>query len=190
VAVSLSEGTSSPEIVERRRIVTMDAKRSGAKQPYHHAASMELSEAEQHIASCAATSQGLASAAIEETVGGLERSGYRVAGCAILLASGRVLPPLEKILASHPLIHTAEGEFFRNVVRTACEGLNIPVTAIRERDLDEQAKIAFGNATNTVQRSILAMGSSIGPPWTKDHKSAAIAACIILARSVLATAKV
>jgi len=44
------------------------------------------------------------------------------------------------------LIHTAEGEFFRHAVRQACERLKIPVTAIRERDLEERAKVMFGKA--------------------------------------------
>ena len=67
-------------------------------------------------------------------------------GAAVLLASGRPLPALEKILAAHPLIHSAEGEFFRHAASKAFESQHIPVTAIRERDLDERAKAAFGNA--------------------------------------------
>jgi hypothetical protein len=63
---------------------------------------------------------------------------YRIVGSAVLLASGRPLPSLAKILGSHPLIHTAEGEFFRHAVRKACEGLKISVTAIRERELEER----------------------------------------------------
>jgi hypothetical protein len=60
--------------------------------------------------------------------------------------------------------------------------LKISVTAIREREVDEQAKTAFGNAASRVQRRISSLGSSIGPPWTKDHKTAALAASMILAR--------
>jgi hypothetical protein len=97
------------------------------------------------------------------------------------LASGRPLPSLSNFFASHALIHTAEGEFFRNAVRKACEHLKISVTAIRERERDERAKTAFGNAASRVQRRIASLGSSIGPPWTKDHKTAALAASMILA---------
>jgi hypothetical protein len=79
------------------------------------------------------------------------------------------------------LIHTAEGEFFRNAVRKACERLKISVTAIRGQELDERAKAAFGNAASRVQRRISSLGSYIGPPWTRDHKTAALAASVILA---------
>ncbi len=102
-------------------------------------------------------------------------------GAAVLLASGRPLPALEKILAAHPLIHTAEGEFFRQTASQAFESLHIPVTAIRERDLDERAKAAFGNAATRMRGNISSLGREIGPPWTKDHKTAALAAALITA---------
>ena len=104
-----------------------------------------------------------------------------MAGACILLSSGRPLPQLAGILASHALIHTAEGEFFRNSFREAFQALNIPVTGIRERDLPEQAQKKFGKAATKVQERIAAMGRSIGPPWTTDQKAAALAACIVLA---------
>jgi hypothetical protein len=59
----------------------------------------------------------------------------RFPGCAMLLASGRGLPTLPNILASRALVHTAEGQFFRRVVREACERCRIPVVGFREREL-------------------------------------------------------
>jgi len=64
----------------------------------------------------------------------------------MLLASGRALPSLQKILASHALIHTAEGEFFRKIVSESCESCHIPVMGIRERELDKQADATKGCA--------------------------------------------
>jgi hypothetical protein len=97
-------------------------------------------------------------------------------GAAILLASGRPLPPLVKILGAHPLIHTAEGEFFRQAVRQACKKLQIPVTSIRVRELDTGV-----NKGSALQQSIAGLGRVVGPPWTKDHKTAALAAALLLA---------
>lgn len=181
VALSGDAHSVELEIVDRRRIVTTDPTIPGANQPYHYAASLGLPESERYLANCAAVSERLALAAVAEVVRELDGRHYRIVGSAVLLASGRPLPSLAKILASHPLIHTAEGEFFRHAVRKACEGLKIPVTAIRERELEERAKTAFGNAASRVQRRIASLGSSIGPPWTKDHKTAALAASMILA---------
>src|SRR5712692_1017752 len=182
VAVSGDANSAEIEIIDRRRIVTTDPSIPGANQPYHYAASLGLPESETYLANCAAVSERLALAAVGEVVRELDGRHYRIVGSAVLLASGRPLPSLAKILASHPLIHTAEGEFFRHAVSKACEVLKISVTAIRERELDERAKAAFGNAANRVQRRISSLGTSIGPPWTKDHKTAALAASMILAR--------
>lgn len=141
----------------------------GANQPYHFVEKLELGAAEKHLASCAAVSGQLALAAIRDVI--QELNGYEIAGAAILLASGRPLPSLPKILASHALIHTAEGEFFRQAVRQACKRLRICVTGIRERELGE------GSA---LQQEIANVGKIVGPPWTQDQKIATLAAMIIL----------
>jgi hypothetical protein len=136
---------------------------------------LKLPESEKHLAKCAAASTRLAVAAIADLV-----KEFHIVGSAVLQASGRTLPSLEKILASHPLIHTAEGEFFRHTVSQAFENLQISVTAIRQRDLEETAKSTFGSASR-IQGTIASLGKTIGPPWTKDHKTAALAAALILA---------
>jgi hypothetical protein len=179
VLVAVSENPM--EILDRRRIVTADPKIPGAIQPYHFASQLEPAEQQKHIEHCASSSSSLAKIAIAELLRELAARKYRIVGTVVLLASGRSLPALEKILGAHPLIHTAEGEFFRQAVIRACEELQIPVTAIRVRDLDEQVKVAFGKTATQLQSIIASMGSRIGPPWTKDHKTAALAAALVLA---------
>jgi hypothetical protein len=182
VLVAVSRDAHSVELLDRRRIVVADPDVPGAIQPYHFAAQLELPKQEKHLARCAASSSRLASTAIAEVVKELNGR-YDVVGAAILLASGRALPPLAKILAAHPLIHTAEGEFFRNAACSACEGLQIPVTTIRLRELDAGAKAAFANRAGEMQSSIASLGRSVGPPWTSDHKTAALAAALLLVRA-------
>ena len=181
VLVAVSGAPHAIEILARRRIVTADPEMPGTIQPYHYAMNLKLPESDKHLAKCAAASTRLAVAAIGDLVAELNARDFHIVGSAVLLASGRSLPPLEKILTSHPLIHTAEGEFFRHIVSQACEDLQISVTAIRQRELDDRAKAAFGNAASRVQGSIASLGKTIGPPWTKDHKTAALAAALVLA---------
>jgi hypothetical protein len=182
VLVAVSRDSHSVELLDRRRITVADPYLSGAIQPYHFAAQLEPAKQEQHLARCAASSSRLAVKAIAEVVKELNGRRYEVAGAAILLASGRALPSLAKILAAHPLIHTAEGEFFRQAVHSALEGLQIPATMIPVRELEARAKVAFVNGAARVQLSIANLGRSVGPPWTSDHKTAALAAALILAR--------
>lgn len=176
VLVAVSQDANSITLLDRRRIVVADPKEHGAIQPYHFAAQLKPPEQERHLARCAASSRQLAATAIAEVIRELDERRYRIVGAAILLASGRPLPPLAKILAAHPLIHTAEGEFFRQAIRQACEGLQIPVTAIRARELD-----AEGNKDSALQRSIAGLGRTVGPPWTKDHKTSVLGAALLLA---------
>ena len=182
VLVAVSQDSNAVTLLDRRRIAVADPEAPGAIQPYHFAAQLEPAAQEKHLAHCAASSSLLAATAIAEVIRELEGRHYRIVGAAILLASGRALPPLAKILAAHPLIHTAEGEFFCHAAHSACETLQIPVTSIRVRELDAWAKVAFANRAGQVQSSIGSLGRSVGPPWTSDHKTAALAAALILAR--------
>ena len=169
------------ELLARKRIVTADPEIPGAIQPYHFAAQLEHARQEKHLSLCEASSRSLAVTAIEEVISELNQRNYRIVGAAVLFASGRPLPVLEKILAAHPLIHTAEGKFFRQAAAKAFDDLKIPVTSVRERDLDERTKAELGSKASRVQATISNLGTSVGPPWTRDHKTAALAAALILA---------
>ena len=180
VLVAVSFVHQTVEVLARQRIVTVDSDQPGAHQPYHHVAHHDLPDVNQYLADRALASTRLAEKAIGEQVRELKRKQCQLVGAAILLASGRPLPALAKILASHPLLHTAEGEFFRQTARQACEGLHIPVTSIRERELDQKARAALGNAAGDVVHTIAGLGSVVGPPWTRDHKTAALAGVLVL----------
>ena len=171
--VAVTGNASFVQVLDRKRVEVIDRATVGAAQPFHFAEKLKLAEAEKHIAACAATSEQIASAALEPITKELRDRGYEIAGCAILLASGRPLPDLEKILASHALIHTAEGEFFRRAFRTACEGLGLLVEGVRERDLPTRIETA-------ISQEIARMGRIIWPPWTTDQKNAAMAAMSLL----------
>jgi len=180
--VAVTNSAGKIEVIERRRIEVITEAAPGAKQPYHFAANLELPEAPKFIAKCFAASKSLATQALRDLLAELSARQFRVAGAAVLLASGRTLPPLEKILVAHPLLHTAEGQFFREVFAKACESLALPVTGIRERDLDAQLQQTFGKAATKMHRQISAAGRALGPPWTADQKTAALAALTLLAK--------
>lgn len=180
--VAVSNNAGIVEVLERRRVEVIAPGTLGAKQPYHFAVRFELPEAEKFLENCFAVSQRLALAAVRDVIDQLHGRQYRVVGSAVVLASGRALPALEKILASHPLIHTAEGEFFRAIFSKACEGLDLSVSGFRERDLEECVRTTFGKTATRVLRQISTLGRSLGPPWTTDQKTAALAASLVLAR--------
>jgi hypothetical protein len=176
--------TESAEIIDRRRMIVIRDNVQGGKQPYHHAERIGLPAAEKYLADYILQCDRLAREELERTMLEMHGRGYRIAAAALLLASGRALPPLPQILAAHPLIHSAEGELFRYAARRGCEALSIPVMGYHERDLDAQAKKALGNPASSIVRGLASAGKSIGPPWTAEHKSAALAGYLALTSRV------
>ncbi len=124
-----------PIVLERRRIDTADDRLAGSKQPYHAAKELSAERAEILIRRCRESSRLLAIRAVNALVTQIRQNGFTVVGAAVLLASGHSLPPLAAILRSHPLIHTAEGEFLREVLVAASEHCLLQVTKVHERDI-------------------------------------------------------
>jgi nucleoside diphosphate kinase len=179
-ALVVMSDESALEVVDRRHIVVAEAGIPGSKQPYHYVERSGLKVAEKYLANCSAASGQLASVAVGEIVEELDKRGYRVWAAVILMASGRALPSLAQVLASHALIHAAEGEFFRTIVRKACEDIGIAVTPLREREVEQRAREVLGTKTNQTKQRISRCGKRLGPPWTQDEKIAALAATLIL----------
>ena len=182
VAVCYAAG-GKIEIIERRRIAASDAAVAGAKQPYHFAENLPLGEAQSHLDRCEETAIRLATAGLRSVVKTLRDSQHEVIGCGILQASGRPLPALAATLASHALIHTAEGEFFRNAFARACAEIGVPVSKIRERELFDIAAGELHIATATLKSKLANLGRELGPPWTQDQKGAALAGWLLLGAS-------
>jgi hypothetical protein len=172
--------TKDLDLLARHRISITEASTSGANQPYHFAQSKSLPDAQNYLTDRAAISHQLAFEALRNILDELRQRDFNITDCAILLASGRPLPELARILASHSLIHTAEGEFFRNAFCKAGEQLNLRITRIPERDLETRAEKAFGRRASQVHKKITGLGKSVGPPWTTDQKTASLAALLAL----------
>ena len=181
VLVAVSNDGGRPSVIARERIVVIDEKTGGKKQPYHFAKTMAPGKAKEYIASCADKTQRLAREALCGVAEDLRKRGYRLESCTVLTASGRELPELRAILAAHPLIHTAEGEFFREAIAEACDSLKVSVSRMREREVEKEAKAALGKSAVTAMKKIANAGKALGSPWTQEHKKSALAAWISLA---------
>lgn len=168
-------------MIDRRRIELTDPRIPGSKQPYHAAEGQAFKEAEETVERCAGTAKRLALGAFRSVIAGLRKAGYEVVGCGLLLASGRPLPALASILASHALIHTADGELFRDALTYAAEQHGLPVTRVREKELLARAAADLCIPADDLQRGVNALGRSIGPPWTQDQKLAALVGWLALA---------
>jgi hypothetical protein len=178
VAVSL-EG-SEPVILRRGRVELVEALCREFKQPYHSAEKMAFEEGREFISRVKEEAERLACRAVEEAQADVEKDGWRLVGCGLLLASGRPLPDLRTVLGSHALIHTAEGELFREALAEACESSELQVFRVREKQVVGEAARMLRTTEAAVLKRVTALGRPLGSPWSQDEKFAALAAWLAL----------
>jgi hypothetical protein len=178
--VALADPMTAPRVIRRWRLELADRSIAGSIQPYHSAVRMVFDDAEKYLQRCSRATADMAQKAIRDAVS--ELRDYQVKGASVLLASGRPLPGLAGILASHALIHTAEGEFYRAALRDACASCGVPETGIKERELVAEASLALGRSAEDLQSTVAAFGKTVGSPWRQDEKLSALAAWLVLAR--------
>ena len=180
VAVCLEKG--KPAVLHRQRLQLVETFTYRFRQPYHTGERMGLAAAHEFIAGVREKGRELAYRAIRDLQTEMEERGYQLTRGALLLASGRPLPELEKILASHALIHTADGELFRECLLHASERCGLGVVSIRERELLEQASKALRGPRPSLLRRVTELGRPHGSPWTQDEKFATLAAWLATAK--------
>jgi hypothetical protein len=178
VAVSLENGM--PTVLSRRRLHLVETFSFKFRQPFHTAEKMRLGEASKFISGVKTAAERIAYRSVQSVQLDLKELGYQLDRVALLLASGRPLPELEKILQSHALIHTADGELFREVLRSASARCGLQITCSKERGLLEQCTEAFSLKAPELLRRVTELGRSFGSPWTQDEKFATLAAWLVL----------
>jgi hypothetical protein len=181
VAVSLDK--NGPIVLRRQRAQLVKTFSYTFRQPYHTGEKIGVAEAGEFISGVRTEAEELGCKALNAMEVDLKEQGYRLERAALLLASGRTLPELEKILQSHALIHTADGELFREALRSASSRCGLRVTCTRERELLERCAEAFSLRKPVVLRRAAELGKGLGAPWSQDEQFATLAAWLALAGS-------
>lgn len=176
--VAVSGVAAHPVAVMRRRA---ELSLRTPRQPFHAAEGRSFAEAEEAIRRATGEATALAERAVAEAVAQLRAAGREPVASGLLLAAGRPLPGLRDILASHALIHAAEGELFRDVLREASRRCGLRLVEVRERDLEEQAARTLRHSASELQGRLAEWGKAMGSPWTQDEKRAALVAWVALA---------
>lgn len=164
--------------VDRRRIELVEDE--WAKQPYHAAKNLKPEAARDMV------KRGIKTAhrtAVREVRAAVKRERERkndVIACAVIVADPMPDWSVEDILAVHFRMHKAEGVLFRDGLVRATEVCGLRLVAIPERLLTKHAERALGSPRSGLVKKIATLGKSIGPPWGKDQKDAALAALIAL----------
>src|SRR6266849_7850988 len=179
VAVSLEKGV--PAVLARQRVHLVETFTYEFRQPYHTAKKMPPGEGREFISRMRTEARRLAYPAIRELASRTQEQGVKLTRCGLLLASGRPLPALDKILASHALIHTADGELFREALLHASARCGLREFTIKEKELLERAGQVFHAKPKELMRRVTELGRPLGSPWSQDEKFATLAAWLALA---------
>jgi hypothetical protein len=179
--VAVGGSAAAPEVLVRARIEMADASLEGSRQPYHALEGLPLVEAARCLRRFERTAHSMAHAGVQSILDDLRGRGHEVVVAGILDASGRKAGSLGAILASHALIHMADGDHFREALAEASGRCGLAVTRIRGRDLLGRAATALRRPDRELLARAKELGRPLGPPWTADHKSAALLAWLLLA---------
>jgi hypothetical protein len=180
-AVVIIGGTAAaPRVLLRERVELADPGLPGSKQPYHDIEGRPLPEARVRLALFEAAANRLALSALRTLTQAVRGSGAEVRAAGILASSGRDGATLEAIVGSHALIHTADGNHFRDALGHGCEALDLTVTRVTQKDLMARASVTLGKSPQALAATLATLGRGCGAPWGADQKSAALLAWLLL----------
>jgi|SRR5579871_1729256 len=134
-----------PEIIGNKLVELLG---DGERFCYHRAATMKAAPAQEWLAQTRAKALARARSELSPLLG-------HVRVCAIVAKEG-ILPELGIALSTHLRIHSAEGFFYRDIFRDACQ---LPCRIIPPDSLD-----------------VANMGKPATKPWGRDQKLAALSA--------------
>ena len=184
-AVVVIGGTpQKPLVLARERLELTTADLPGARQPYHAIEAMPLAAACERLEAFKASAAKIAAAAIHALLQTARAAGVEPAAAGILDSSGRDPDSLAAILASHALIHTADGNHFREALGAACTLEKLPFARIRQRDLASEGARTLQRGPAQLKAAVARLGRDVGPPWGADQKAAELLGWLLLARGV------
>jgi hypothetical protein len=179
--VAVGGSGRAPHVVIRSRIELCNENLPRAV--YHAARDLDLPAAQRLVHKVEVAARRAAEGQLERTMDQLAASGYQVGAAAIAGGARRLGSDLAEILASHPLVHTAEGQLYREALADAAEHRGLPVVRFLQQELFEEAAKQVGLSEESMRAQLTGLGRALGPPWGKDQREAAAAAWLALARS-------
>lgn len=179
VLVVLGTGSGKLEVIERRRIELVDEDAAHwAKQPYHAAKGSSQGDAGDVVKRGIQSARRIALREMRAAVKRAREARHEVAACTVLMGDPMPDWGVDEILAVHFRMHKAEGVLFKDALARAAKACGLRLVPIPEKLLSERATRALGAPVNSLRKRIVTLGKSLGPPWGKDQKDAALAALI------------
>jgi hypothetical protein len=178
--VVLGGTPAAPELLARSRVQLIDDHDPESKQPYHAVEFLCVEEATGRLDGYMAVATRLAHDSIRSQSEQLQERGIIIRSVGIIDSSSRKQISLPAILASHALIHAADGDHFRNALFVAAEQCRLQVCRIPARTLEAHAGKCLRLPANRILATVNKLALGKGPPWGADQKKAALLAWTLL----------
>jgi hypothetical protein len=178
--VAIAGGPREINVMLRRRVELLPSHGAIPRFVYHQAAEIGGSQAAELVLSAKKGAQRTAKDALDAVLDDLTLQDVVSQAAGVPAGSTAVPDDLAAILASHPLIHAAEGSLFQHAVATACGDCGIKVIPTHERDVWSKAAVAWDLNVEALREQIDGLRQTIGPPWGADQKVATAAALMAL----------
>ena len=168
------------QVLERSRLELVEAE--WQKQPYHAAEELSPPEARRVVKRGIDAAKRITLREMQKAVKRAREGGFEVRACGLLVGNPMPNWSVDEILAVHFRMHKAEGVLFREVLAQATKSCDLKLVTIPEKRLLEHAEAALAITPSSLSTKIAMLGKSVGAPWGKDQKDAALAALIALRR--------
>ena len=166
-------------VLERRRIELIEEQDANwAKQPYHAAEGLETGAASDVVTRGVAGAQCSTLREMRAALHWSQELGHEIVACAVLVPDPMPDWTTNDILAVHFRMHKAEGMLFPDALVQGARVCGLNVIAVPEKRLSEHAERSLTMPISRLMKVIDTLGKSVGAPWGKDQKSAALAAMI------------
>jgi hypothetical protein len=162
-AVAVDVRAGAVALVGRWSVDLLDGRAPG--QVFHVAQPLPAGRAEALVRRTIETVTAIATGRLDELLRGIGG----VAAVAVVVGDFPVPDALPKILASHALMHAAEGRLYRDALLDAAAACGV-------RGVEVPRTLAAGRLVGDLAAHVATLGVSAGRPWRKEHKLAAVAA--------------
>ena len=171
-AAVLVGGTARrPVVVDRRRVTLCpDAL---PRQVYHAAQDLPPAKAALLVREVHEAVDQLTDLVLDE-LGGIAKPHGTLVGVGVT-GFPRDVPTLEKVLASHALLHLAEGELYRGAICDAADRRGLAVVPIHPKQGISETAHALGAAPEPFAKRLTDLRAELGAPWQADHRLATAA---------------
>jgi hypothetical protein len=181
MAVLLAGPSSSPKVIDRRRIELADPAVPDSVQPFHAGLDLSKALATRTVGRLVKAVEQFAARSVKDLLEVYRSDGYRVTAAGLVV--GSTVDP-ETIKNDHIRAHAEEGRLFRIVIEGALKAVRLDVAITPEKELFSSGANALGVPETRLRIELTLLGKTISGSWRAEEKAATLAAWIALAGHV------